>query len=380
VTPHALVLNCGSSSIKYQVIAPDTEKPVMAGQRERIRDHRHALQEIFTELEAHHSSQLSQIGVVGHRVVQGGSEFTAPTLITKEVVRQITLLSTLAPLHNPANIAGIEAAQEIFPQIPHVAVFDTAFHHTLSRAASTYAIDQRVAEEHEVRRYGFHGTSHAFVSRATATAMNREVHELSTIVLHLGNGASACAVQGGRSIDTSMGLTPLEGLVMGTRSGDIDPAIVFHLHRATGMDVSEIDSFLNSRSGLLGLSGYSDMRDVLDARMRGDDNADLAFDVYTRRIRGYIGTYYAHLGRLDAIAFTAGIGENSPEVRAASLAGLEVFGIMINASLNEAGDGRFTVPTRISTEDSPVEVWVIPTHEEREIASQALAAIAHGTA
>jgi acetate kinase len=293
-------------------------------------------------------------------------------VITDDVERHITLVSTLAPLHNPPNLAGIAAARVAFPLLPHVAVFDTAFHHTPPEAAYTYAIDRRVAEAHGVRRYGFHGTSHAYVSRETAKAMGRDVRDLNMIVLHLGNGASACAVKGGRSVDTSMGLTPLEGLVMGTRSGDIDPAVVFHLARAAGMDISEIDDELNRRGGMLGLSGHSDMRDVEKAADEGDAAATLAMEVYTRRIRGYIGKYWAQLGTLDAIVFTAGIGEKSDVVRRMSIAGLEGLGVVLDLERNA---GKKKAATRISSDESAVEVWVMPTNEEREIALQAVAAV-----
>ncbi len=373
----ALVLNCGSSSVKYQVVDVQRDAPLAVGLVERVEDHTDAIEQIIATLREPGSGvDLESLTVVGHRVVQGGAEFTAPTLIDDEVERQITLLSTLAPLHNPANVSGIAAARVAFPLVPHVAVFDTAFHHTLPAAAYTYAIDRLVARQHGVRRYGFHGTSHAYVSRATAAAMGRPAKELSMIVLHLGNGASACAVQHGRSVDTSMGLTPLEGLVMGTRSGDIDPAVVFHLGRAAGMTIEEMDHLLNRSSGMLGLTGHQDMRDVEKAIEAGDPDAQLAWDVYCRRIRGYVGNYYAQLGTLDAVVFTAGVGENAPDVRRDSLAGLAELGIAVDPAKNEAGGGRFRVPTRISPDDAPVDVWVTPTNEEREIALQAVATVA----
>ena len=369
----ALVLNCGSSSVKYQVVDTMRAEPLASGIIERVADHTEAIEAIIESLSAPGSGvSLEDLTVVGHRVVQGGSEFSAPTIITDDVERHITLLSTLAPLHNPPNLAGIAAARVAFPLLPHVAVFDTAFHHTLPEAAYTYAIDRRVAEAHGVRRYGFHGTSHAYVSRETASAMGRDIRELNMIVLHLGNGASACAIKGGRSIDTSMGLTPLEGLVMGTRSGDIDPAVVFHLGRAAGMDISEIDDELNRRGGMLGLCGHSDMRDVESAADAGDDAAILALEVYTRRIRGYIGKYWAQLGTLDAIVFTAGVGEKSDHVRRMSIAGLEGLGVVLDLERNA---GRKKEAILISTPESAVQVWVMPTNEEREIALQAVAAV-----
>lgn len=368
----ALVLNCGSSSIKYQVVDTRLEDPVTTGLIERVTDHAEAIKQIIASLSEPDSGvDLKQLTVVGHRVVQGGAEFSAPTLIDDEVERQIALLSTLAPLHNPPNLAGITAAREVFPQLPHVAIFDTAFHATLPEAAYTYAIDRRVAQEHGVRRYGFHGTSHSYVSRETARLMGRPVEDLSMIVLHLGNGASVTAVQGGRSVDTSMGLTPLEGLVMGTRSGDIDPAVSLHLARTAGMSIDEVDTLLNRQSGMLGLTGYSDMRDVNRAADEGSHDAQLGMEVYCRRIKGYVGNYYAQLGTLDAITFTAGVGENDTVVREQSLAGLAELGIEIDLERNAV---RSREARLISTDTSRVQVWVVPTNEEREIALQAVAA------
>ena len=367
-----LVLNCGSSSIKYQVIDTGVAEPLAAGLVERVVDHGAGVAAVIEELEANTAVDLRALTVVGHRVVQGGAEFTAPTVIDDGVERAIALLSTLAPLHNPANAAGIAAARAAFPSIAHVAIFDTAFHQTIAPEAYTYALDRHVAQEHAIRRYGFHGTSHHFVSRATAQAMGADVRQINQIILHLGNGASACAVKGGRSFDTSMGLTPLEGLVMGTRTGDIDPAVVAHLGRAAGMSIDEIDDLLNKQSGMLGLTGYSDMRDVRAAAEAGDHYATLGLEIYYRRIRGYVGRYYALLGHLDSITFTAGVGENDAAVRVNSLAGLEELGIVVDPSRNE---GRKTEPTLISADTSRVQVWVIPTNEEREIAVQSLAAI-----
>ncbi len=369
----ALVLNCGSSSVKYQVVDTRQPEPLVSGLVERVTDHTEAIETIIESLAAPGSGiGLDDLTVIGHRVVQGGSEFSAPTIITDDVERHIALLSTLAPLHNPPNLAGIAAARVAFPLLPHVAVFDTAFHHTLPEAAYTYAIDRRVAEAHGVRRYGFHGTSHAYVSRETANAMGRDLRDLHLIVLHLGNGASACAVKGGRSVDTSMGLTPLEGLVMGTRSGDIDPAVVFHLARTAGMDISEIDDELNRRGGMLGLCGHSDMRDVEQAAEEGDAAATLALEVYTRRIRGYVGKYWAQLGSLDAIVFTAGVGEKSDVVRRMTMAGLEKLGAVLDPERNA---GKKKEATLVSADESAVQIWVMPTNEEREIALQAVAAV-----
>jgi len=364
-----LVLNCGSSSVKYRLY--DRDSVVDGGLIERVgeegrgpRDHEAALHDLMGRLD------LGELTAVGHRVVHGGLRFTAPTVIDDDVVAAIQDLVPLAPLHNPANLTGIAVARMLLPDTPQVAVFDTAFHRTLPPSAATYAIDRGVTQEQGIHRYGFHGTSHAYVSRRTAALLSRAYEDVNVITLHLGNGASACAVAGGRSIATSMGLSPLEGLVMGTRSGDIDPAIVFHLRRNAGMSVDEIDILLNQRSGLLGLCGANDMREVLRRRASGDPAAALAFDVYCRRITSYVGAYYALLGRVDAITFTAGIGENAGAVRAAALANLERLGIAVDAGRNEAGPGERI----ISADGAEVAVCVVPTDEEREIATQTLAA------
>ncbi|HEV7708547.1 MAG TPA: acetate kinase [Asanoa sp.] len=375
-----LVLNCGSSSLKYRLFdVPSTGEPlvVATGVVEQIgervpgapRDHAEALGAAMSDL------PLDGLTAVGHRVVHGGLMFSTPALVDDAVVAAISDLVPLAPLHNPANLAGIEVARALLPGIPQVAVFDTAFHRTLSPAASTYAIDAETAERYGIHRYGFHGTSHAIVSRRTAALLGRPLDEVNTITLHLGNGASACAVEGGRSVATSMGLSPLEGLVMGTRSGDLDPAIIFHLHRVAGMPFAEIDNLLNRRSGLAGLAGVNDMRTLLTRRAAGDRAAALAFDVYCRRIRSYVGAYYAELGRLDAITFTAGVGENAPPVRAAALAGLDRLGIAVDPTRNDTPERGARV---ISPPDAPVAVCVVPTDEEWEIASQTLAVVAGG--
>ncbi len=363
------VVNSGSSSIKYQLIDLDSEQSVLGGTVERIGepgsdtpDHETGLRRVLDELGTAHD-----IAAVGHRVVHGGSRFTEPTVITDTVVDGIEELSALAPLHNPANLDGIHAARAALPDIPHVAVFDTAFHHTLPPAAYTYAIDATLAEEHGVRRYGFHGTSHKFVSEQAALFLDQPLASLKTIVLHLGNGASVTAIDGGVSVETSMGMTPLEGLVMGTRSGDLDPAVLIHLHRQAGLDFDELDRLLNRRSGLLGLTGSGDMRDVHAAAVDGDDTADAALAVYRHRIRRYLGAYLVHLGGLDAIVFTAGAGENDARLRRDVLADLEFLGIRIDDARNEATSRQ---PRRISPDDSTVAVLVIPTNEELEIARQ----------
>ncbi|MGC4803544.1 acetate/propionate family kinase [Micromonospora sp. DT233] len=359
-----LVLNCGSSSVKYRLY--DGEEILGSGTVERVgeagrgpADHETAVRQILDGLD------LGGLAAVGHRVVHGGRRFTEPVVVDDAVFSAIEEIVPLAPLHNPANLAGIRVAREALPGVPQVAVFDTAFHHTLPEAAATYAIDRATAERYGVRRYGFHGTSHAYVSRRTAQLLGRPYEELNTITLHLGNGASACAVAGGRSVATSMGMSPLEGLVMGTRSGDLDPTVIFHLRREGGMTVDDIDDLLNHRSGLLGLTGANDMREVQARYEAGDAAATLAFDVYCRRITGYVGAYYALLGRVDAITFTAGVGQHSPEVRAATLANLGRLGIAVDPERNAGSGDRV-----ISPDGAEVAVCVIATDEEREIARE----------
>lgn len=371
----AFVVNSGSSSLKWELLDAESGASVTRGIVERIGepgggavDHEAAMRSVLGMLEgAQHPA------VIGHRVVHGGDLFSAATVITPEVESAIENLSALAPLHNPANLAGIRAAQAALPGVPNVAVFDTAFHQTLQPAAYTYAIDAEVAAEHSVRRYGFHGTSYQYVARRSAEVLGRPLDELRLVVFHLGNGASACAIAGGRSVDTSMGMTPLEGLVMGTRSGDLDPGLMFHLGREAGLTLDDLDTLLNRRSGLLGLSGRGDMRDLVAAMNAGDAAARLTFDVYVHRLRHYLGAYLATLGGADAIVFTAGVGENSDEVRTAALTGLEGFGIRLDAARNRE---RSRDPRVISTDDSPVSVLVVPTNEELEIARQAVAALA----
>ncbi|HEX6500866.1 MAG TPA: acetate kinase [Micromonosporaceae bacterium] len=402
-----LVLNCGSSSVKYQLFAVDAVDQSGAvdavdpsgavdavdpsgavdavdpsGTLDGLRHISGGLIERIGEPDgpASHEAALTTAAgtvrldspdliAVGHRVVHGGARFTEPTLITDEVMATVARLTPLAPLHNPPNLAGIAVARALRPELPQVAVFDTAFHATMPEHAWRYAIDTALADEHGVRRYGFHGTSHEYVGRVTARLLGRPLPEVNTISLHLGNGASACAIQGGRSVDTSMGLTPLEGLVMGTRSGDLDPAVVFHLYRQAGLAVSEIDGMLNRRSGLRGLAGDNDMRDVLARRAAGDRAAALAFDMYCYRIRKYIGAYVAVLGRVDAVTFTAGVGEHAAPVRAEALRGLDRFGIAVSEERNSAPDGEARI---ISPDGSPVTVCVVPTDEEHEIALQTL--------
>jgi acetate kinase len=362
-----LVLNAGSSSVKYRVLDPDAATVIADGIVERIGegggvdDHATA----FTTVLA--SIGDIPIDAIGHRIVHGGELFTEATLVDDEVEAAIEGLIELAPLHNPAGLAGIRAARAAMPDVPQVAVFDTAFHATLPAEAATYAIDAELAARHGIRRYGFHGTSYQYVSRAAAELLGRPLEDTRMIVLHLGNGASAAAIRGGRSIDTSMGLTPLEGLVMGTRSGDVDPAILFRLHRVAGLSVDDLDDLLNRRSGLLGLSGHADMREVLAAADAGDLAACEALDVYLHRIRHYIGAYAATLHGLDALVFTAGVGERSDVVRAGAVRGLGFLGIELDPDANAA---RSDVARVISPAGSPLAVLVVPTDEELEIARQ----------
>ncbi len=380
-----LVVNSGSSSVKFQLVDPASGESLASGlveqigesegrvvlehrgseteNRREIPDHGVGLAVAFEMLEASGVELGSEVTAVGHRVVHGGEVFYRPTLIDDDVLQQISDLSALAPLHNPPNVLGIEVARKQLPDVPHVAVFDTAFFHGLPAAAATYAIDRDVAKAHGIRRYGFHGTSHEYVSQQVTRFLGRE--GLNQIVLHLGNGASASAIRSGVPIDTSMGLTPLEGLVMGTRSGDIDPGVVMHLKRSAGMDVNAIDQLLNRSSGLKGLAGVNDFR-VLGRNIdNGDADAKLAYDVYIHRLRKYIGSYMVILGRLDTITFTAGVGENAAGVRADALANLEGFGIEIDAERNAV---RSREPRIVSSDASTVTVLVVPTNEELAIA------------
>ncbi|MGW8973817.1 acetate kinase [Streptomyces platensis] len=401
-----LVLNSGSSSVKYQLLDmnPDSGGGPAAGTRlavglvERIgeetsrlahtplatggdkretegpiADHEAALKAVAAELSADGLGLDSpQLAAIGHRVVHGGLKFTAPTVIDDAVLAEIERLVPVAPLHNPANITGIRTAQALRPDLPQVAVFDTAFHTTMPEYAARYAIDVATADAHRIRRYGFHGTSHAYVSRKTAELLGKDPSEVNVIVLHLGNGASASAVAGGRCVDTSMGLTPLEGLVMGTRSGDIDPAVTFHLKRVAGMSEDDVDVLLNKKSGLVGLCGDNDMREIRRRIDEGDERAELAFDIYIHRLKKYIGAYTAVLGRVDAVAFTAGVGENAAPVRAAALAGLEEMGLAVDDGLNAVRSGE---PRLISPEYARVAAAVVPTDEELEIAQQTYALV-----
>ncbi|MEU2556613.1 acetate kinase [Streptomyces sp. NPDC003388] len=387
-----LVLNSGSSSVKYQLLDMRDSSRLAVGLVERIgeqtsrlehtcvmsgetreqdgpiADHDAALKAVAGELSRDGVGLDSpELAAIGHRVVHGGMFFTEPTLIDDAVLTEIERLIPVAPLHNPANLTGVRTAKALRPDLPQVAVFDTAFHTTMPESAARYAIDPRIADRHRIRRYGFHGTSHAYVSRRTAKLLGKDPSEVNVIVLHLGNGASASAVEKGRCVDTSMGLTPLEGLVMGTRSGDLDPAVIFHLARVGGMSMDEIDGLLNKRSGLFGLCGDNDMREIRRRVDEGDEEAALAFDIYIHRLKKYIGAYFAVLGRVDAVAFTAGVGENAAAVREAAIAGLEPLGLVVDGGLNAA---RGREPRLISPASARVAVAVVPTDEELEIATQ----------
>ncbi|WP_328993961.1 acetate kinase [Kribbella sp. NBC_01245] len=395
MSDYVLVINAGSSSLKYSLVDGVSGEAVASGLVERIGEsqghqvHRGPDGESNGELSiAMHEDALRaaidafgtygpslddvDIAAVGHRVVHGGSRFAAPVLVDDALVAEVTDLVPLAPLHNPANLEGIEVARRLFPDLPHVAVFDTAFHQTLPPHAYTYAVPSEWLEEYGIRRYGFHGTSHAFVSGQAARLLGHDPADVNLIVLHLGNGCSATAVRGGESVDTSMGLTPLEGLVMGTRSGDLDPAIQTHLVRELGWSVDKIDHALNHDSGLKGLTGDNDFRELSRRQAAGDERAQLAFEVYCYRIKKYVGAYYAVLGRVDAIVFTAGVGEHSAEVRAASLQGLDRLGIQVDPDRNTAPS---STARSVSTDDSSVAVLVIPTNEEWQIARETLAVI-----
>jgi len=391
-----LVLNSGSSSLKLQIVdtaVPEAESALATVLVERIGeetghlrirrtaasgmepaerevdepfpDHSAALERLLVlaaELQVH----PDDLGVesVGHRVVHGGPEFSEPVLVTPEVEADIERLELLAPLHNPANLRGIRVARELLPYRPHVVVFDTGFFSDLPPEAYTYAIDREVARDWQIRRYGFHGTSHDFVSHRAAEVVGRPYEELRQIVLHLGNGASASAIDRGRVVDTSMGLTPLEGLVMGTRPGDLDPGVLIHLVRDRGLSGEELSTLLNKNSGLKGMAGVGDFRELLRLADDGDADAALAYDVVVHRLRRYVGGYWALLGELDVITFTAGVGENLPRLRADALASLRTWGVEVDPEANASGSGARVV----STPESRVTVLVVPTNEEFAIA------------
>ena len=394
-----LVINSGSSSIKYQLFNMDDGAVLASGAVERIGEaqglHSHRLHQGTDIIESHYQlciadhrvgltrvgdllresgalTGLSELFAIGHRVVHGGESFRRPALINATVVKQIRDVIPLAPLHNPANIMGIEVALQQAPGVPQVAVFDTAFHQSIPAPAYRYALPDRLYTEQHVRRYGFHGTSHAYVAKQASALLGKPLAALKLVTLHLGNGASAAAIAQGQSVDTSMGMTPLEGLIMGTRCGDMDPAIHFYLARATGLDFDAIESLLNRESGLKGICGANDMREVHRLAEAGDARARLALDMYCYRIKKYIGAYYAVLGGVDAVVFTGGIGENDARVREQCCRGLQALGIAVDANKNvSAASGAF----EIQAPTSRVSLLVIPTNEELEIARQTVGCI-----
>jgi acetate kinase len=395
-----LVINSGSSSIKYEAFDAKGLSPAAKGLLERIgapdsrlkhrwlsssgsweeinetrlvSDHREGFSFILeVSSRARSGSEMAEIFGVGHRVVHGGEKFQEPVIIDDAVLTAIEQLIPLAPLHNPANVTGIKVMRDLLPRVPQVAVFDTAFHQTMPPRAFHYALPAEFYRSFSVRRYGFHGTSHQYVAGAAALHLGRALAKLNLITLHLGNGASAAAVEKGKSIDTSMGLTPLEGLIMGTRSGDIDPAVHFYLQRKTGRPFGEIENILNKESGLKGICGVNDMREIQERARGGDGLAGLAFDMFCYRVKKYIGAYYAALGTVDAVVFTGGIGENSAPVRSRSCEGLSGLGIMVDENRNNAASGGIS---EIHAGESRVKVLVIPTNEEREIARQTVEVI-----
>ena len=388
--PRVLVINSGSSSLKYQLVEPEDGVSIASGIAERIgepvshTEHRFGDKEVAMDQPIlDHTAALrealrlfDQVGpkleeanivAVGHRVVQGGRYFSGPALIDDQTRNLIDQLSPLAPLHNPAHLKGIDVARKMLPDVPHVAVFDTAFFQSLPDESATYALDNETADKYSIRRYGAHGTSHQYVSGRVHDLLGRK--RIRQIVLHLGNGASASAVVNGEAVDTSMGLTPLEGLVMGTRTGDIDPAAVFHLMRNGGMKIDEIDTLFNKRSGLKGLTGDNDMRSVRARANAGDKEARLALDVVLHRLVKYVGAYATEMGGLDVLTFTAGIGENDSALRQELCDKLKMFGITLDPVANVL---RSKDPRTISASDSKVRVMVVPTNEELAIAQQAM--------
>ena len=396
---NVLVINCGSSSFKYQLLdmpggtalcsglverigdamgslthktRPGTDKEAKYAFEQPFPDHTagmHAVVRLLTDAEKGVIKDLSEIAAVGHRVVMGGEILQKACLVGDAEKKAIRELSPLAPLHNPANLQGIDVAQSLFPNAPSVAVFDTEFHATMPPKSYIYAVPYELYEELRVRRYGFHGTSHGYVAREAAKFLGKNYDGFNCITCHLGNGCSMAAVQNGKCIDTSMGMTPLAGVVMGTRSGDVDPALHSYLAASKGLSVQEIDAMLNKRSGLKGLCGVNDMRDIHAAREKGDTKAQLAFDVFCHAIRKYLGGYYAILGRVDALVFTAGIGENDDHVRAEVCADLDHLGIAVDAGKNAVRSGS---PRSISKDGTSVPVLVVPTNEELEIARATL--------
>lgn len=386
-----LVVNCGSSSLKFQLIDSETEEVAASGLCERIGldgaliykvngdkikqeidlpDHEVAIKKVLDTLldkEIGVLTSLDEIGAIGHRMVHGGEKFSSSVIINEEIIKQIETCNDLAPLHNPANLLGVRACQEVMPGVPNVVVFDTAFHQTMPAKAYLYGLPKEYYEKYGVRRYGFHGTSHSFVSKRLAELAGLDYNNSKMIVCHIGSGASISAIKDGKSIDTSMGMTPLEGLVMGTRSGDIDPAIIEFICHKENISVSEMTTILNKKSGVLGLSGVSnDFRDLVDARESGNKDAANALDVLVYRIVKYIGAYYMALGGLDAIALTAGAGENNKEVREMIMEGISALGVKIDEKANQTRGEEIL----LSTKDSKVPVWIVPTNEELAIARE----------
>ena len=395
---NVLVINCGSSSLKYQLINSDSEAVLAKGLCERIGidgrlvyqktgcdkeiteapmpTHKEAIQMVLDALTNDKTGaigSLKEVNAVGHRVVHGGEKFAKSVVITDEVIAAVEECNDLAPLHNPANLIGIRVCSELMPGVPQVAVFDTAFHQTMPAKAYLYGLPIEYYKNYKVRRYGFHGTSHSFVSKRAAELAGKSYDDLKTVVCHLGNGASICAVENGKSVDTSMGLTPLEGLVMGTRSGDIDPAILEFVAKKEGLDISELMTMLNKKSGVYGLSNNlsSDFRDLENAANEGNAQAKVALEVFAYRVAKYVGSYVAAMNGVDVIAFTAGIGENSGTVRSAVLKYLGYLGITVDEKANDTHGEEIT----ISTPDSKVLVMVIPTNEELAIARETVALV-----
>ena len=386
-----LVVNCGSSSLKFQLIDSETEEVAASGLCERIGldgaliykvngdkikqeidlpDHEVAIKKVLDTLldkEIGVLTSLDEIGAIGHRMVHGGEKFSSSVIINEEIIKQIETCNDLAPLHNPANLLGVRACQEVMPGVPNVAVFDTAFHQTMPSKAYLYALPKEYYEKYGVRRYGFHGTSHSFVSKRLAELAGLDINNSRMIICHIGSGASISAIKDGKSVDTSMGMTPLEGLMMGTRSGDMDPAIIEFICQKENITVQEMTTILNKKSGALGLSGLSnDYRDLVEAAQGGNQDAINALDVMVYRVIKYIGAYYMALGGVDAIALTAGVGENNLELRAKIVEGLAAIGIKLDVEANAVrGDER-----KISTDDSAAQVWVVPTNEELAIARE----------
>lgn len=386
-----LVVNCGSSSLKFQLIDSETEEVAASGLCERIGldgaliynvngdkikqeidlpDHEVAIKKVLDTLldkEIGVLTSLDEIGAIGHRMVHGGEKFSSSVIINEEIIKQIETCNDLAPLHNPANLLGVRACQEVMPGVPNVVVFDTAFHQTMPSKAYLYALPKEYYEKYGVRRYGFHGTSHSFVSKRLAELAGLDINNSRMIICHIGSGASISAIKDGKSVDTSMGMTPLEGLMMGTRSGDMDPAIIEFICQKENITVQEMTTILNKKSGALGLSGLSnDYRDLVEAAQGGNQDAINALDVMVYRVIKYIGAYYMALGGVDAIALTAGVGENNLELRAKIVEGLAAIGIKLDVEANAVrGDER-----KISTDDSAAQVWVVPTNEELAIARE----------